>query len=156
MATTPQQSPTAPAPLFHEKLWPAWWIWLLVLGTGGAAFVALAPVGITAGIVAAIVVVLALIVVGVATTSAITVTEDTLQVGRAVIERSYVGEAAAYRGEDATFQRGRGLNGTAFLCLRGWIDPVARIEITDPRDATPYWLASTRRPEDLVAALQRP
>jgi hypothetical protein len=30
---------------------------------------------------------------------------------------------------------------------------VVRIEITDPSDSTPYWLTSTRRPDELVAAL---
>ncbi len=39
------------------------------------------------------------------------------------------------------------------MCIRGWIDPVVRIEITDPADRTPYWLASTRHPDELVAAL---
>jgi hypothetical protein len=43
----------------------------------------------------------------------------------------------------------------AFLCIRGWIDPVVRIEITDPADRTPYWLTSTRRPEELLAALSK-
>ncbi|MFB0833324.1 DUF3093 domain-containing protein [Arthrobacter halodurans] len=146
-------SSPSPAPLFHEKLWPAWWIWLLVLGTGAAGFVALAPVSITAGIVAGIAVVLLLIVLLTVSTPAVTVTSDSLRVGRATIEREFVGEVSGHRGEDATFQRGRGLNATAFLCLRGWIDPVVRIEITDPQDTTPYWLASTRRPEELVAAL---
>ena len=41
------------------------------------------------------------------------------------------------------------------MCIRGWIDPVVRIEIADPSDRTPYWLASTRRPDKLVAALSQ-
>ena len=31
---------------------------------------------------------------------------------------------------------------------------MVRIEITDPSDRTPYWLTSTRHPEQLLAALQ--
>ncbi|HEY4419427.1 MAG TPA: DUF3093 family protein [Pseudonocardia sp.] len=30
-----------------------------------------------------------------------------------------------------------------------------RVEVTDPDDATPYWVFSVRNPEALVAALQR-
>ena len=30
---------------------------------------------------------------------------------------------------------------------------MVKIDITDPSDPTPYWLTSTRRPEELVAAL---
>jgi hypothetical protein len=33
------------------------------------------------------------------------------------------------------------------------VDPVVRIEIEDPSDRTPYWLASSRHPEQLIAAL---
>jgi hypothetical protein len=28
------------------------------------------------------------------------------------------------------------------------------VDITDPSDPTPYWLFSTRKPEELVAALR--
>lgn len=146
-------APNAPTVLFREKLWPAWWIWLLVVGTGGAGFVALAPVSIPAGFTAAILVVLALVVLFIVSTPAIVVTEDSFSVGRATIEREFIGEVQGFRGEDATFQRGRGLNATAFMCLRGWIDPVVRVEVTDERDTTPYWLTATRKPEELVAAL---
>jgi hypothetical protein len=88
-------------------------------------------------------------------TPSITVTPATLRVGRATIERRFVGEATAFRGAEATAERGTRLNGLAFMCIRGWIDPVVRIEITDPSDRTPYWLASTRHPDELVTALSR-
>ncbi|MGL3804895.1 DUF3093 domain-containing protein [Paeniglutamicibacter sp. R2-26] len=146
---TPSHAPV----LFQEKLWPAWWIWLISLGLGATASVAFMPVGITWGIVAGAVA-LALIAFGLLTsTPTIEVTADTVRVGRATIEREFVGEVTGYRGAAAYHQRGPGLNGIAFMCIRGWIDPVVRIEITDERDATPYWLTSTRRPEELTAAL---
>ena len=43
-------------------------------------------------------------------TPVIRVTEETVQVGRAQIERKWIGEVEAYRGEDATQQRGPALN----------------------------------------------
>ena len=89
----------------------------------------------------------------VATTPRIVVRERTLQVGRASIERHHVGQVTGYRGEDARAQRGPLLHGLAFVNVRGWIAPVVRIQLTDERDRTPYWLTSTRRPEELVAAL---
>ncbi|BAS12782.1 hypothetical protein AHiyo8_10850 [Arthrobacter sp. Hiyo8] len=81
-------------------------------------------------------------------TPAIVVDRDTVQVGRATIQREFVGAVTAYRKDEATAERGTRLHGLAFLCLRGWIDPVVRIEITDPADRTPYWLTSTRRPKN--------
>ena len=87
-------------------------------------------------------------------TPVIRVTADTVQVGRAQIERKWIGQVEAYRGEDATQQRGPALNATAYMCIRGWISPVVKMEITDPADRTPYWLTSTRHPEKLAAALE--
>jgi hypothetical protein len=34
------------------------------------------------------------------------------------------------------------------------VGPAVRIEVVDPDDPTPYWVISTRRPEDLIAALR--
>ena len=79
-------------------------------------------------------------------TPSITVTAETLQVGRATIERRFIGAVTPFSGKEATAERGPRLNGLAYLCIRGWVDPVVRIEITDPSDPTPYWLTSTRRP----------
>ncbi|GAA2553590.1 hypothetical protein GCM10009861_11650 [Neomicrococcus aestuarii] len=84
----------------------------------------------------------------------IEVTPERVSVGRASIEREFICEFSSHRRDDAFFERGRGLNGTAFMCFRGWIDPVVKMEVTDERDATPYWLVSTRHPEKFVAALE--
>jgi hypothetical protein len=142
--------------LFEERLWPSFWIWLVAAGISGAVILVFAPIDPVIGYVAAGVVAILLTVLLITSTPRIAVTAGALQVGRAQIERRYIGAVEAFRGEDATRQRGPELNGTAYLCIRGWIDPVVRIEITDQADRTPYWLASTRRPAQLVAALAAP
>jgi membrane protein implicated in regulation of membrane protease activity len=158
----PESSAAMPAPhstpgdatvLYTEKLWPNFWIWLVAAGLSGAGILVFAPISLGAGLTAAVVLFVIISVLLVLSTPAITVTGSTLSVGRATIERRYVGAASAFRGPEATAERGTRLNGLAFLCIRGWIDPVVRIEITDPSDRTPYWLTSTRRPDDLLAAL---
>ena len=140
--------------LFSEKLWPNFWIWLVAAGLA-SAYLVFAPISIAAGITAAIVLFAILAVLAIVSTPTVSVTAATLRVGRATIERRFVGAATAFRGAEATAERGTRLNGLAFMCIRGWIDPVVRIEITDPSDRTPYWLASTRHPDELVAALSR-
>ncbi len=139
--------------LFTEKLWPSPWIWLIVLGLSGAGILVLAPISILAGIIAAVVLAAIMVVLLLLSTPSIVVRKDTLQVGRASIPRSLLGQAEAFRKDEATAERGTRLNGLAFLCIRGWIDPVVRIPVTDPQDRTPYWLTSTRRPEELLKAL---
>lgn len=141
--------------LYQERLWPSPWIWLLVLGFAGASIVTFAPIDIVIGYVAAAVVAVVLTVLLILSTPSIVVTPTTLTVGKATIERGYLGEVSMHTGEDATYQRGPALNGIAYLCIRGWISPVVRIEVTDPEDRTPYWLTSTRRPQQLVDALTR-
>jgi hypothetical protein len=41
----------------------------------------------------------------------------------------------------------------AFVIQRPWIPRAVRVDLNDPADPTPYWVVSTRRPEELAAAL---
>jgi hypothetical protein len=171
----PESSSPAPVPeipstgapvIYREKLWPNVWIWIISAGVAGAGILMFAPISMTAGYTAAGVLFAIIAVLLVLSTPAIVVTGDSLTVGRATIERRFVGRATierrfvgsveAFRGEEATAERGTRLNGLAYLCIRGWIDPVVKIQITDPSDQTPYWLTSTRHPDKLTAALARP
>lgn len=150
----PQNSPDQ-AVLYEERLWPSPWIWLIAAGFSSATIVMFAPISMEVGYGAAIVVAIIVFTLLILSTPRITVTATTLTVGRASIERKYLGSVEWFAGEDATHQRGPGLHGLAYLCIRGWISPVVKIEVTDPEDRTPYWLASSRTPERLVAALAR-
>ncbi|WP_028278420.1 DUF3093 domain-containing protein [Arthrobacter sp. H5] len=138
---------------YEERLWPAPWIWVVVAGASVASIFTFAPINLTTGFIAAVVIAIILTTLLILSTPRIAVSPTHLHVGRAQIERRFLGTVEAFTGEDATAQRGIKLNGTAYLCIRGWISPVVRIEITDPEDPTPYWLTSTRRPEQLTAAL---
>lgn len=138
---------------YTEKLWPNVWLWVIVLGLSAAGILIFIPISPLAGYLAFAGLLALQTVLLVLSTPTIQVTPATLQVGRAVIEREFVGEVTVYHGEEATAQRGTELNGLAYLCIRGWIKPVVKIEITDPKDTTPYWLTSSRNPEGLAAAL---
>ena len=146
-------SPAEPTVLYNEKLWPSagTWIWpLLLAATAGVAF---APIATGWGILAGVVTLVALCVIMLLNIPRITVTTESVRVGRATIERQFIGEVTGYRGDEAFKQRGQKLHGLAFMNLRGWLDAVVKLEVVDPRDQTPYWLTSTRRPEELTRAL---
>lgn len=85
----------------------------------------------------------------------IAVTDSELIAGRARIPLSALGAITAFSGEEARLERGPRLDARAWLLIRGWVDPVVRIEIHDTNDPTPYWLLSTRRPVDVIAAIDR-
>lgn len=150
-------SPSAKSPantvLYSERLSPSFWIWVIAAGLASACILVFMPISFFAGIMGAVVAAIILAVLLILSTPVIRVTPETLQVGRAQIERRFIGKVEGFRGDDATLQRGPALNATAYMCIRGWISPVVRIEITDPADRTPYWLTSTRHPDQLVAAL---
>ncbi|MGM7667476.1 DUF3093 domain-containing protein [Microbacterium sp. A93] len=145
-------APAAPV-LYEEKLRPSPWIWLIAVMISSLSILVFVPIGVEIGLIAAVVVFAIIALLLTVSTPKIVVTERTLQVGRAGIERQHVGLVTGYRGDDATHQRGPALHGLAFMCLRGWIDPVVRIQIDDLRDRTPYWLTSTRNPEQLAEVL---
>ncbi|GAA5230314.1 DUF3093 domain-containing protein [Arthrobacter cryoconiti] len=138
---------------YTEKLWPNFWAWVIVVGLSAAGILIFIPISKFAGMTAffGMLVIQSLLLV--LSTPKIEVTEQTLQVGRAVIEHGDIGAVTVFHGDDATAQRGVKLNGLAYLCIRGWIKPVVKIEVTDPADRTPYWLTSSRNPERLAAAL---
>ncbi|WP_288782435.1 DUF3093 domain-containing protein [uncultured Kocuria sp.] len=139
--------------IFHEKLVPGAGMWIFVALTGVASFAVGAPINIPIAIVAGIIVAATLGLILYSSSPVLEVTEDSLQVGRAHIEREFVGEVEVFRGENARIACGPAADGRAFMNFRPWVSPVARIHITDPADPTPYWLTNSRRPEEFALAL---
>jgi Protein of unknown function (DUF3093) len=120
-----------------------------------ASILVLAPVSLPAGIVTGVILYLAVIGSLTLTAPVIEVADGVLRAGRAEIPLAQTGEAVAADAAAARLERGTGLDARAFLVIRGWIAPVVRVPITDPADPAPYWLLSSRRPEELAAAINR-
>ena len=143
----------APLP-YRERLTPAAWLLLASALLLPAIFLILLPVSPWAGGIAAVFV-YGLVVAGLfALSPEIVVADGVLRAGRASIPVSALGALAGFRGHDAFLQRGPELDVRAWLLIRGWVDPVLRVEIRDDADPTPYWLISTRRPEELAQAIE--
>jgi hypothetical protein len=77
-----------------------------------------------------------------------------LSVGRMRVPLKALGEAQAFVGEQARFERGPGLSPGTQRMFRGDIDGVVKIAVTDDSDPTDYLLFSTRKGERLVSALR--
>jgi len=138
---------------YRERLWPSIWIYLATALVIPASILVLAPVNIVAGVIAAAVLFGGLSGIFVVLAPVIEVKDGTLTAGKARIPVELLGAPAVFRGDAATLQRGQRLDARAWLCLRGWVDPVVKIPLEDPDDPTPYWLVSSRNPEGLKAAL---
>lgn len=139
--------------LFRERLWPALWWYPIIALIIPATLLVFAAIDLVAGIVTSIALVGGAVALLIGSAPTIRVADGTLYAGRARIPVSLVGDARIATGEEARAERGTRLDARAWLMLRGDVGPVVRIEITDPDDPAPYWLVSTRRPDELVAAL---
>ncbi len=81
------------------------------------------------------------------------VVDGVLRVGRAHIDARHLGAVTALDAEQARRTAGRDADARAFLVLRPYLDRAVRVDIADPADPAPYWLISTRRPDQLAAAI---
>jgi hypothetical protein len=81
------------------------------------------------------------------------VTATELVAGDERIALEHVGRTQIVSKKDKQQALGPELDPIAHVLHRGWIGPVVRIETRDPASPVPYWVVSSRRPEELVAAL---
>ncbi len=149
----PALSERSATDLYRERLWPTPWVYVACLLLIPAGIFVFMPINVPVGIVAAAVLFLGGIGFFLGTTKTIEVNERAFVAGQATLPLEYVGTARAFDEIDATFERGPGLDARAYTLFRGGVKPVVRVENTDPNDPAPYWLVSTRRPQELIAAL---
>ena len=140
---------------YRERLWPSASVCAFVLLVGVGFGIVVAPFGPAVMLVVGVVMTLAL--EGLVLTSATTVgvEQGDLVAGRARIPVRFLGSPEVLDTAGMRYARGPGLDARAYLCLRGWIGPGLRIPVTDPEDPVPYWLVSSRRPQQLADALAR-
>lgn len=73
--------------------------------------------------------------------------------GRAHLPLSVIARTVSVPASARAAAMGRQLDPEAFVTQRSWIKTLVLIVLDDPQDPTPYWLVSSRRPEQLMAAL---
>jgi len=156
------QDVPAPAPgrrtqtiAYRERLTPGPSLFIACALLIPAGLLALLPISIVIGIIAAIALYAAAVAFLLLTTPLIEVTDTQLRAGRASLPIEFVGEAVALHGADAFVARGQQLDARAFTLLRGFVKDVVRVRNTDPHDPAPYWVISTRHADRLVDAIAR-
>ncbi|MDN5859214.1 MAG: DUF3093 domain-containing protein [Pseudonocardia sp.] len=66
---------------------------------------------------------------------------------------SAVGRVDVVAKADKQRALGPELDPAAYLMHRTWVGPVVRVEVLGGADESPYWVFSTRRPDEVVKAL---
>ena len=147
--------PVTESPAYSERLGVPlrWWVQgtMLVATLWLAVVVALPPVA--AWVITAIA--MALLSVGLWSYGAARIAVDagTFRAGRAHIAASYVGTATVLDAVETRRTAGVDADARAYLLLRPYLKRAVKVAITDPADPAPYWLVSTRRPDELARAL---
>jgi len=141
--------------LFRERLAVPiiWWVLagLFALSVLLAVGAYLGPVW---GIGTALATMLVAAAIFVSAAIVISVDAREIQIGRASIEHGYISSCRALTAEQTRQRAGVEADAMAHLVLRPYVKTAVEITLDDPDDPVPYWLVSTRRPQQLAAALQ--
>lgn len=81
--------------------------------------------------------------------------ERGLSVGRAHLPWAHVGAVKALDEDGRRRATGVEADARAYVVLRAYCRGAVRVTVVDEHDPAPYWLISTRRPDDLTARLTR-
>lgn len=138
---------------YEERLRPGATVFLALSLSFPMVCLALAPFGWPLAIFSGIAALFSTCGVAFVLSPIIRVSQLELTAGSIRIPLEVLGKAEVLSQADAKFAKGPGLSPMAAHLIRGDIADLVRIEIRDPQDPTPYLLISTRRPQDLVAAL---
>ena len=112
-----------------------------------------AALGNNAGLVTLVTVTALLILLEIKSSLVIQVDESELRVGKAHIEYKYIGATVALTADEMKKVRTRDADPAAHLDIRFWNPHGVKIHINDSRDATPYWLVTSRKSEVLSKLL---
>lgn len=142
-------------PTFSERLYLPWWHWILPLIGAGllAAEVDMGYPGLRGWLSYLITIPLTLLLLWRFGSATVVVKDGELWVGEAHLPLEFAGETQIIPAHLKRQVLGPAFDPAAFALHRSWVGPMVWIHDTDEADPTPYWLVSTRHPEQLVAAM---
>ena len=139
--------------MLRPPIWVLAFIYFMFLSLVIAIWAALDT---TATMVAFAIATLAIPFIARSLTSRIRVDQNELRIDKAHIALKYLGKVTVLDSDAMRLLRTRDADPAAFLAIKFWAATGIKIEVTDPRDATPYWLITSKRGEKLAALLTKP
>lgn len=140
---------------YHERLSPSLWVIVSAAVAAPMAALVIAPIDTTLALVGGLAVGIAIVALLIAASPVVEVHDGVLRAGRAHIDLRYTGDVTVLSGPEAQHARGPGLHPRSWHLIRGGIDGLAVIDITDPDDPAPSWVISSRTPDRLAVAVRR-
>lgn len=140
---------------YRERLSPSLWTIVSAAVVAPMAALVFAPLDQTVSLMVGIAVALAVVWLLLAASPVVEVRGGELRAGRAHIPVTLLGAPAVLTGEEARHGRGPGLDARAWHLIRGGIDGLVRVPVTDPDDPAVEWVIASRTPDRLAAAIRR-
>jgi len=140
--------------VYRERLWPSLAVpgFLMFMGASLAIAYQHAYHG-NSGLITLIMSVALTLLLTLAMSPAIEVTPNELRLGKARINRSFLGAIAALDADQTKHALGAGAHADALIISRAGIKASVVVEIKDESDPHPYWQFSSRNPETVLRAL---
>jgi len=130
-----------------------WWVQgTMLVATFWLAFVVAAPALVAWSATAVLLLIMVGLFVGYGAPR-VEVGDGWLRAGRARIAGEFLGDAEALDAAETRRVAGPGADARAYLLLRPYLKRAVRVTVRDDRDPAPYWLVSTRHPEQLATAV---
>ncbi|GAB3280429.1 DUF3093 domain-containing protein [Kineosporia babensis] len=156
---SPDQTPaaaSAPAQKVKnltESLWPTPGVWLGFTAFGAAFGLIPGPINVPFAIGTAVVMAAVVLGLVVLWTPRLDLTKGVFSAGRAKVPATLVAKVEPLDAAEMRTALGAGLDARAYRSTRAWVKTGIKVTLDDPQDPTPYWLLSTRRPQEWVRAL---
>ena len=142
--------------IFTEVLRPPIWVLAFIYFMFLSLVIAIwAALDTNATMIAFAIATLAIPFIARSLTSRIRVDQNELRIDKAHIALKYLGKVTVLDSDAMRLLRTRDADPAAFLAIKFWAATGIKIEVTDPRDATPYWLITSKRGEKLAALLTK-
>lgn len=139
---------------YRERLSPGLWLLVTIALAGPMVSLVLTPLDASLALLAGGVVSLVLVTLSITLSPTIRIVDGTLHAGRAHIDAVWLGEPQEFSGEDARARRTHQIARDGWNLLRGGIDGLIVVPVTDPNDPVSSWTISSRTPDRLAAAIR--
>jgi hypothetical protein len=140
---------------YAERLRLPWWVWIagLALAAFAAAETGLGAPGLRGWVPFAVLLPLAAVGLWALGRIPIAVNDEEFQVDDARLPLRFIADAIPLDAAGKRELLGPGADPLAFVIQRPWVAGAVQVLLNDPDDPTPYWVISSRHPDELAQAL---